>query len=245
VLRPPEAAGIANLVLILKADCASSLALSVAAGKALPDSPTCLSHTCEEALELLCSTSVRLAILGATQAEYDHWPRLPELARRCAGRPWVLVTDSTAGRVLRALRGLGATGLCSLAHDRGPDLVAALRAIAAGQRHASAPLDRIMRQSPESWPERILSPLEERVLTQVWALAESAVACRLLVLREEAARKHCGNIVRKLGLKGMRSLLRAALRHGYVCTRRDGTILPGMVAFLGNARSCSESRMSS
>jgi two-component system, NarL family, response regulator NreC len=103
----------------------------------------------------------------------------------------------------------------------GAELLAALRAAASGRRFLSAPLSESgirayawrLATAPKD-PFETLSAREREVLDlAVKGLTNSEIGIRLSISRR-TAETHRSNLLRKLGLKGEKDLLRYALRRG-------------------------------
>ena len=138
-------------------------------------------------------------------------------ARAIATRAVVLSMHSAEAYVAEALRS-GAVGYV-VKDAAASDLVEAVRAAAEGRRFLSAPLSE---SSIEEYAQRATSQDPYETLSarerQVLALAAQGhsnqdVASKLSISRR-TAETHRANLMRKLGLKGEKELIRFALRRG-------------------------------
>jgi len=140
-------------------------------------------------------------------------------ARSLATRTVVLSMHAKDEYVAEALQH-GATAYV-VKTASGSEIVAAIKSAAAGRRYLSAPLsaarvrDYLRNSSDVSAdPFETLSAREREVLQlAVKGLTNSEIARRLAIGRR-TAETHRSNLMRKLGLKGEKDLIRYALRRG-------------------------------
>ena len=138
-------------------------------------------------------------------------------ARAVPTRAVVLSMHSAEAYVAEALRS-GAMGYV-VKDAAASDLVEAVRAAASGQRFLSAPLSEssieeyAQRATPRD-PYETLSVRERQVLAlAAHGDSNQEIASKLSISRR-TAETHRANLMRKLGLKGEKELIRFALRRG-------------------------------
>jgi two-component system, NarL family, response regulator NreC len=131
----------------------------------------------------------------------------------------MLSMHSNEAYVLEALRN-GASGYILKGAGAG-ELVQAVRAVSAGQRHLSAPLsDRAIADYVEKAKAAALTPLdrlsarEREVLAFAAEGQSSADIAARLGISPRTAETHRANLLQKLGLHSQTDLVRFAMRHG-------------------------------
>jgi len=139
--------------------------------------------------------------------------------RRLGTRVVVLSMHATEAYVAEALR-YGALGYV-VKDAGGTELLKAVRRAAAGERFLSAPLsessvrayaDRMQAASTD--PYETLSAREREVLHLAAKGHTNQDIARRLTISRRTAETHRANLMRKLGLKGEKDLIRFALRRG-------------------------------
>lgn len=126
---------------------------------------------------------------------------------------------SDAGFVHQALQH-GARGYI-LKSSVSDELIAAVRAVAAGKTFLSEPVSEIVVESmvkPESRraanPFDALSPREKEILQLIAEEHTSPEIAQILFISEKTVEKHRASLMEKLGARNMAGLVRAALKHG-------------------------------
>lgn len=147
----------------------------------------------------------------------------------------VLSTYASETYVVEALRNGALAYLVRQA--KGPELSRAIRRVAAGKYHLSAPFSR---QAIESWikrsQERTVDPYErltsrEREIFQLVAEGNSSVdIANRLSISPRTAEAHRANVIRKLGVSSQLDLIRYAFARGIVPIDGEAAILKGRVA---------------
>lgn len=117
---------------------------------------------------------------------------------------------------IRASLALGAAGFLPKSEDSGRLLVA-IREVAAGHRHLSPEVVRLLESVPEAPEAPAQAPLSQRereVLIHVGQGLSSKEIGRRLGISDLTVRKHRENLCRKLGLRSSAELVAFAIRHG-------------------------------
>ncbi len=132
----------------------------------------------------------------------------------------VLSMYSNESYVQEAL-GAGARGYV-LKKATSAELVAAIRAVAAGGRYLSPPLSEeaienyLIRSRPASDPYALLTARERQVLHLAAEGRSSAEIARQLTVSPRTVEMHRANLMRKLGLQNQSELVRFAIQRGLI-----------------------------
>lgn len=143
--------------------------------------------------------------------------RLQEM--KLPARTLLLSMYSDAGLVHQALQ-YGARGYI-LKSSVGDELIAAVRAVAAGTTFLSGPVSEIVMDNmihPSAFlrtgsPLDALSPREKEVLQLIAEEYASAEIARMLFIGEKTVEKHRASLMEKLGVRNMAGLARMALKY--------------------------------
>ena len=134
---------------------------------------------------------------------------------------------SDAGFVHQALQ-CGARGYI-LKSSVSDELIAAVRAVAAGKTFLSEPVSEIVVESmvkPASRravnPLDALSPREKEILQLIAEEHTSQDIAQILFISEKTVEKHRASLMEKLGARNMAGLVRMALKHGLSDLNFDG-----------------------
>jgi DNA-binding NarL/FixJ family response regulator len=143
-----------------------------------------------------------------------------EIRQACPSTGVLILSPSCAIEpIFRALRA-GAQGYV-LMESSGAELVAAVRAVHAGQRYLSqsitgAVLDDYARERHGASPLDSLSRRERQILQLVAEGKSSANAAKLLFLSPKTVETYRSRLMRKLGVENFSGLIKFAIEHGVI-----------------------------
>ncbi|WP_343907598.1 response regulator transcription factor [Nocardioides aquiterrae] len=177
-----------------------------------------VAATLAAARRLLVSARPDVVLLDHRLPDGDGVAAIPELLELRPEARVVVLTASTADRVLTGAIAAGASGFVS--KSRGvADVCAAVRAAAAGEAVISAEmlarlLRRLQRRDTPAQPE--LTGREVEVLELVAEGLTNAVIAQRLHLSVHTVRNHIANLSQKLGAHSKLEALAIAVRQGLV-----------------------------
>ena len=176
----------------------------------------------ETALDLIEKLLPQIAVLDVDMPKLDGFGVAREIRKRQLPVETIFLTMHAQEDLLRAALDLGAKGYI-LKDSALLEIVAAVRAVAAGQPYLNSTLTArlLQRQSPltaagnerEKSPLNRLTPSERRILQLIAADKSSKEIGAELSIHYRTVENHRTNICRKLGLEGANGLLRFALQN--------------------------------
>ena len=172
----------------------------------------------EAALTLIQELLPQIIVLDIDMPKLDGFGVAREIAKRQLPVATIFLTMHTGEDPFRAAMDLRAKGYI-LKDSAMLEIVAAIRAVAAGQPYLSSALTARLLQSrppaaassdaPESW----LTPTERRIVQLIASDKSSKEIGAELAIHYRTVENHRTAICRKLGLEGANALLRFALRN--------------------------------
>jgi len=176
----------------------------------------------ETALALIEKLLPQVAVLDIDMPKLDGFGVAREIRKRQLPVETIFLTMHAQEDLLRAALDLGAKGYI-LKDSALLEIVAAVRAVAAGQPYLNSTLTArlLRRQSPlaaggkerEKSPLDRLTPGERRIVQLIAADKSSKEIGAELSIHYRTVENHRTNICRKLGLEGANALLRFALQN--------------------------------
>lgn len=174
----------------------------------------------ETALALIEKLLPQVAVLDVDMPKLDGFGVAREIRKRQLPVETVFLTMHAQEDLLRAALDLGAKGYI-LKDSALLEIVAAVRAVAAGQPYLNSTLTaRLLQRQPppgaagnerENSPLDRLTPAERRIVQLIAADKSSKEIGAELSIHYRTVENHRTNICRKLGLEGANALLRFAL----------------------------------
>jgi DNA-binding NarL/FixJ family response regulator len=176
----------------------------------------------ETALALIEKLIPKVAVLDVDMPKLDGFGVAREIHRRQLPVEMIFLTMHAQEDLLRAAIDLGAKGYI-LKDSALLEIVAAVRAVAAGQPYLNSTLTArlLQRQSPpgdaiglkDNAPVDHLTPTERRIVQLIAADKSSKEIGAELSIHYRTVENHRTTICRKLGLEGANALLRFALQN--------------------------------
>ncbi len=178
------------------------------------DGRSALERTLELAPDVLVADILMPQINGLELAR--------QVRRQCPKTRVVMLSmHADAPYVLEALRA-GAIGYV-LKDSGAAELAAAVRAAAAGERYLSPPLDQspagqaaLAGDAPPADPFDTLTPREREVLRLTAEGLSGTAAAERLAISPRTVETHRAHIMRKLGVRNQKELIRYAIQRGMV-----------------------------
>lgn len=179
-----------------------------------------------EAVALAAKLQPCVLVLDLMMPGLNGLDVMREVRKRAPGTHiLVLSMHSSEAYVMEALRN-GAHGY-ALKDTSGPDLVKAVREVAAGRRHLSAPLSERAIEAYVSQahtasldPYETLTTREREILHLVAEGFTSPDVASRLGISSRTAETHRANVMRKLDLRSQSDLIRYAFRRGLLAMER-------------------------
>ncbi len=172
----------------------------------------------EAALALIVELLPQIAVLDIDMPKLDGFQVAREIAARHLPVATIFLTMHTGEDPFRAAMDLRAKGYI-LKDSAMLEIVAGIRAVAAGQPYLSSALTARLLQppAPASAPNDVLvsrlTPAERRIVQLIAADKSSKEIGEELSIHYRTIENHRTNICRKLGLEGANALLRFALQN--------------------------------
>jgi DNA-binding NarL/FixJ family response regulator len=172
----------------------------------------------EAALALIVDLLPQIAVLDIDMPKLDGFTVAREIAARHLPVATIFLTMHTGEDPFRAAMDLRAKGYI-LKDSAMLEIVAGIRAVAAGQPYLSSALTARLLQPPEpaSAPNDVLAsrltPTERRIVQLISADKSSKEIGEELSIHYRTIENHRTTICRKLGLEGANALLRFALQN--------------------------------
>jgi len=174
----------------------------------------------EAALALIVELLPQIAVLDIDMPKLDGFAVAREIAARHLPVATIFLTMHTGEDPFRAAMDLRAKGYI-LKDSAMLEIVAGIRAVAAGQPYLSSALTARLLQPPAlaEAPNDVLTsrltPTERRIVRLIAADKSSKEIGAELSIHYRTIENHRTNICRKLGLEGANALLRFALQNKY------------------------------
>jgi len=174
----------------------------------------------EAALALIVGLLPQIAVLDIDMPKLDGFAVAREIAARHLPVATIFLTMHTGEDPFRAAMDLRAKGYI-LKDSAMLEIVAGIRAVAAGQPYLSSALTARLLQppAPVGAPNDVLvsrlTPTERRIVQLIAADKSSKEIGEELSIHYRTIENHRTNICRKLGLEGANALLRFALQNKY------------------------------
>jgi DNA-binding NarL/FixJ family response regulator len=174
----------------------------------------------EAALALIVGLLPQIAVLDIDMPKLDGFAVAREIAARHLPVATIFLTMHTGEDPFRAAMDLRAKGYI-LKDSAMLEIVAGIRAVAAGQPYLSSALTARLLQppAPAGAPNDVLAsrltPTERRIVQLIAADKSSKEIGAELSIHYRTIENHRTNICRKLGLEGANALLRFALQNKY------------------------------
>ena len=174
----------------------------------------------EAALALIVGLLPQIAVLDIDMPKLDGFAVAREIAARRLPVATIFLTMHTGEDPFRAAMDLRAKGYI-LKDSAMLEIVAGIRAVAAGQPYLSSALTARLLQppAPVGAPNDVLvsrlTPNERRIVQLIAADKSSKEIGEELSIHYRTIENHRTNICRKLGLEGANALLRFALQNKY------------------------------
>lgn len=172
----------------------------------------------EAALALITQLLPQIAVLDIDMPKLDGFGVVREIGKRQLPVDTIFLTMHTGEDLFLAAMGLRAKGYI-LKDSAMLEIVAGIRAVAAGQPYLSSALSARLLQprspaaTPNDTPESRLTPTERRIVQLIASDKSSKEIGAELSIHYRTIENHRTNICRKLGLEGANALLRFALRN--------------------------------
>ena len=173
-----------------------------------------------EAFALVERTAPDVALVDLSLGEADAIPLLRGLGVRYPGTRTLVLTMHDDGETVRQAFLAGASGYLVKGAARA-DLLAAVRAVARGERYVHSAVAGTMLDDSLRWLRKgeVLSPREREVLRLIAGGRTAVEASALLGISVHTVRRHVANLATKLGVRGRAALVRYALEHDLVGSR--------------------------
>lgn len=173
-----------------------------------------------QALELMEKHQPQVALVDVDMPEMDGFAVAREINRRKISVEIIFLTMHSKPEIFYAAMDLGAKGFV-LKDSAVSDIVASIKAVAAGQSYISPTLSSLLlnRRRREGELEtaqpglHLLSPTESKVLKLIADGNASGEIAEILFISRRTVDAHRANISRKLNLQGNLSLVKFALEH--------------------------------
>jgi DNA-binding NarL/FixJ family response regulator len=184
----------------------------------------------QEAVEMTASLKPDVLVMDIMMPRLNGIQAAAKLREmKLPARVLLVSMYSDSGFVHQALQN-GARGYI-LKSSVGDELIAALRAVAAGKTYLSEPISEIVVDSMVKPSQALragkpldsLSPREKEVLQLIAEEHTSQEIAGMLFISEKTVEKHRANLMEKLGVRNMAGLVRMAVTHRLV----DFTNQPG------------------
>lgn len=170
----------------------------------------------ETALGLIEKLRPQVAVLDVDMPKLDGFGVAREIHKRQLPVEMIFLTMHAQEDLLREALDLGAKGYI-LKDSALLEIVAAVRAVAAGQPYLNSALTArlLQRQTPptKNTPLDLLTPTERRIVRLIAADKSSKEIGAELSIHYRTVENHRTNICGKLGLEGANALLRFALQN--------------------------------
>lgn len=168
-----------------------------------------------EAFAIVERTEPRVALVDLTLGEAEGIALIRGLGVRYPGTLTIALTMHRDGETVREALLAGASGYLVKGASRA-ELVAAIRAVARGERYVHSSIAGIVVGDSLQWLRhgQRLSPREREVLRLVADGRTAADVGRVLGISAHTVRRHVSNLTLKLGVRGRAGLTRYAVEHG-------------------------------
>ncbi|MEO7334865.1 MAG: response regulator transcription factor [Gemmatimonadales bacterium] len=173
-----------------------------------------------EAFSLVERTAPDVALVDVRLGDADAIPLLRGLGVRYPATRTLVLTMHDDGETVRQAFLAGASGYLVKGAARA-DLLAAVRAVARGERYVHSAVAGTMLDDSLRWLRKgeVLSPREREVLRLIAGGRTAVEASAMLGISAHTVRRHVANLATKLGVRGRAALVRYALEHDMVGSR--------------------------
>ncbi len=166
----------------------------------------------EAALALIGQLAPHVVVLDIDMPKLDGFGVAREIAKRQLPVATIFLTMHNSEDLFRAAMNLRVKGYI-LKDSAMLEIVAGIRAVAAGQPYLSSALTARLLTTPDNVPASLLTPIERRIVQLIAADKSSKEIGAELSIHYRTIENHRTNICRKLGLNGANALLRFALQN--------------------------------